>query len=256
MAKSKKASLKAALSSAQARLRKKKQAEDAAAHALNQRARGVSGKGTAKAQNPRRSTIPFDASDRILLVGEGNFSFACALLLHPSPPLDPLPPANIIATAYDTEEECYTKYPDAEPNVRVLQEKGTQVMFGVDATKLEKTPALKGILFDRIVWNFPHAGNGITDQDRNILSNQVLILGFLRSAAKFLVHGPMPRLQQSTRKRKRSPNDDDAELMDEDDNQVAGASRRSRGTVLVTLRNVPPYTEWFRMPQLPSIATC
>jgi len=169
MAKNKKASLKAALSSTQARLKKKKQAQDAAAHALNQRARGVSGKGTAKAQNPRRSTIPFDPSDHILLIGEGNFSFACALLLHPPPPLDHLPPVNIIVTAYDTEEECYTKYPDAEPNVRVLREKGAQVMFGVDATKLDKTPALKGILFDRIVWNFPHAG---TSRERNYRSGQ------------------------------------------------------------------------------------
>jgi 25S rRNA (uracil2634-N3)-methyltransferase len=151
MAKNKKASLKAALLSTQARLKKKKQAEDAAAH---QRAKGV----TAKGQTLRRSTIPFKALDKILLVGEGNFSFALALLQHPPAPLDHLPPANIIATAFDTEEECYTKYPGAEQNVRVLREKGAQVLFGVDATRLEKTSALKGRTFDRIVWNFPHAG--------------------------------------------------------------------------------------------------
>jgi 25S rRNA (uracil2634-N3)-methyltransferase len=155
MVKMKHGLLKKSLSSTQARLKKKKQVEDAATH---QQARGATGKGTAKSQKPRRSTNPFKASDRILLIGEGNFSFAVALLQHPPAPLDHLPPANITATAFDTETECYSKYPDAEQNVRVLREKGTRVLFGVDATRLEKTSALKGKVFDRIVWNFPHAG--------------------------------------------------------------------------------------------------
>jgi 25S rRNA (uracil2634-N3)-methyltransferase len=162
MAKGRKPSLKAALSSAQSRLKKKKQAEDAAATlAIKQRAKVAGGKGgTANTQtrNPRRSTIPFKASDRILLIGEGNFSFAVALLQHPPTPLDYLPSANVVATTYDAEEECYTKYPDAEQNVRVLREKGSRVLFNVDATRLERTSALKGKTFDRIVWNFPHAG--------------------------------------------------------------------------------------------------
>jgi 25S rRNA (uracil2634-N3)-methyltransferase len=86
-------------------------------------------------------------------------------------------------------------------------------------------------------------GKGITDQDRNILSNQVLILGFLRSAAKFLVRGPMPQLQAS-RKRKRTAEDDDDRCTDDDENEAVGAGDRARGTILITLRNVPPYTEW------------
>ncbi|KAH9043698.1 hypothetical protein EDB85DRAFT_1911769 [Lactarius pseudohatsudake] len=214
MVKIKKTSLKAALSSTQARLKKKK---DAAVHASIKKA--------TNAKPLRRSTIPFKSSDKILLIGEGDFSFAVALLQHPPPPLEYLVPANITATAYDTEDECYSKYSEAQQYVRVLRESGAQVLFGVDATKLEKTSALKGKTFDRIVWNFPHAGKGITDQDRNILSNQVLILGFLRSAAKFLVSGPVPQSQPS---RKRKP-------------QTAG---HARGTILITLRNVSPYTEW------------
>jgi 25S rRNA (uracil2634-N3)-methyltransferase len=156
MVKSKKTSLKAALSSTQARLKEKKKAESAATQAFENR--GAKAKAKAKTRNPRRSTIPFNVSDNILLIGEGNFSFAVALLRHPPTPLEHLPPANVIATAFDTEEECYAKYPDAEACVRVLREKGAQVLFGIDATKLEKTSALKGRTFDRIVWNFPHAG--------------------------------------------------------------------------------------------------
>jgi len=154
MAKTKKVSLKAALESTQTRLKKKKRAEDAATLAIKQRA---GGKSSAKTRT-RRSTIPFEASDKILLIGEGNFSFAVALLQHPPTPLEHLPSASVVATTYDAEEECYAKYPDAEQNVRVLREKGAQVLFNVDATKLERTSALKGKAFDRIVWNFPHAG--------------------------------------------------------------------------------------------------
>lgn len=234
MAKIKKTSLKEALSSTQARLRKKK---DAATQASNQKAKAVAKKGIAK---PRRSTIPFKASDKILLIGEGDFSFSVALLRHPPPPLEHLTPANITATTYDTEGECYSKYSEAQQYVRVLRENGAHVLFGVDATKLEKTSALKGRTFDHIVWNFPHAGKSITDQDRNILSNQVLILGFLRSAAKFLVCGPAPQSQPS-RKRKRPSNDDDDNDNDDDNDQTAG---HTRGTILITLRNVSPYTEW------------
>jgi len=235
MPKIKKTPLKDALSSTQARLKKKK---DAAAQASIQKAKGMATKSIAK---PRRSTMPFQATDKILLIGEGDFSFSVALLQHPPPPLEHLVPANITATSYDTEDECYIKYSGAQQYVRVLREHGAHVLFGVDATKLEKTSALKGRTFDRIVWNFPHAGKGITDQDRNILSNQVLILGFLRSAAKFLACGPVPQLQPS-RKRKRSSSDD--EDNDEDIDQTDQAAGRARGTILITLRNVSPYTEW------------
>ncbi len=147
MAKIKKTSLKEALSSTQARLKKKK--KDSAAQAS---------KGVATNSIVKRSTIPFRSTDRILLIGEGNFSFSVALLQHPPLPLEHLPPSNITATTYDTEDECYIKYSEARQYVRVLRENGAHVLFAVDATKLEKTSALKGRTFDRIVWNFPHAG--------------------------------------------------------------------------------------------------
>ena len=86
---------------------------------------------------------------------------------------------------------------------------------------------------------------GITDQDRNILSNQLLLLGFLRSAATLLVPGPIPVFHKA-RKRKRNPEDgsDDDEADLEDVSQDINTARPARGTVLVTLRNVPPYTLW------------
>ncbi|TFK70440.1 hypothetical protein BDN72DRAFT_896446 [Pluteus cervinus] len=231
-------------------------------------------------QPTRRPTIPFKPTDKILLVGEGDFSFARALVVDPpsGSELSYLPPGNITATAYDSEVECYEKYPRSQEIVETLRQLGVEVLFGVDATRLERLSSLKGRKWDRIVWNFPHAGKGITDQDRNILSNQVLLLGFLRSAAKLLVEGPVPTL---VGKGKQKATDDD-ESGDEHGKSKASTSMaveedpedqkfvqtftspeetvRTRGTILITLRNVPPYTLWdlprlAKKPPLPTGST-
>jgi 25S rRNA (uracil2634-N3)-methyltransferase len=143
--------LQAALAHQQSRLQKQKQAAKASEKKE---------KASKKIKRNIRPTIPFNPTDKILLIGEGNFSFAYALVVHPPlPDLQHLPPENVFATAYDTQEECLEKYPEARQTIQVLREKGVHVLFGVDATKLEKCAALKGRTFDKVVWNFPHAGD-------------------------------------------------------------------------------------------------
>jgi len=192
-------------------------------------------------------TVPFTPTDKILLIGEGNFSFAYALAVNPPPRLHHLPPQNITATTYDTERECLAKYADAQEKIDVLRARGVNVLFGVDATKLEKVSQLKGKRWDRVVWNFPHAGKGIADQDRNILSNQLLILGFLRSVSGFLVHGPAPTLESLKKKGKAQDGEDDTDA--DSVAESSGGTGSSRGTVMITLRNVPPYTECNQFPR-------
>ena len=213
----------------------------------------------------RNPIIPFNASDHILLIGEGDFSFARALIDRPPRELESLPPENITATAYDTEEECYTKYPECSSIVTLLRDQGVEVIFGVDATLLERHPKLKGRSWDRIVWNFPHAGllvpeafrcrwrsfcqsgKGITDQNRNILSNQTLILEFLRSAAKMLQRGLIPSVTGPSKKKEEEGDSDeesDMNLHSEPSDMDEQGSPSTRGTVLITLRNVIPYTLW------------
>ncbi|KAG2155708.1 hypothetical protein DEU56DRAFT_320434 [Suillus clintonianus] len=240
----KKTSLKVTLQSQQTRLKNKEKAAHAAEAAeLKTKHKG---KGKAPALRP---TIPFTPTDKILLIGEGNFSFAHALVIDPPSSLEHLPPSNITATSYDSEEECYDKYPDARSKVDVLRERGVEVFFGVDGTRLEKIHALKGKRFNRVVFNFPHAGKGITDQDRNILSNQMLILGFLRSVVGCLAEGSIPT-PNLPRKRNRPADDDDDDDVNDDaaddymDASSPSATQGARGTVLITLRNVPPYTNW------------
>jgi len=151
MAGKKKSSLQTALLKQQSRLKQKSQIAQAAKSSEKAKA--------AKKQTVKKAvTIPFSPTDRILLIGEGNFSFAYALVVNPPSQLQHLPPQNITATAYDTEEGCLAKYPDAREKVNALRAKGVNLLFGVDATKLEKVPQLKGKCWDRVVWNFPHAG--------------------------------------------------------------------------------------------------
>lgn len=265
MAKGKKTSLKTVLSSQQSRLKKKQEAA-LAAQAAEKSKKGPQPKGKGKAI-AQRSTIPFKPTDRILCIGEGNFSFTRALVCYPPSSLEFMPPSNVTATAYDSEDGCYAKYPDAAEIVAELRDKGVEVVFGVDATKLEKCSPLKGRKWDRIVWNFPHAGEliidtevyarasfdrhrhigkGLTDQDRNILSNQILILGFLRSAANFLTDGPIPAVMPS-RKRKRNEDEEDDPKSDaerEHADVTIACDVQTRGTILITLRNVTPYILW------------
>jgi len=163
--------LKAALRSQQSRLRIKEKVQTAA-HAALHKGKKASSRSEQVGSTPRlkgkgkekqlmaneQPTIPFRLTDKILLVGEGDFSFTRALALGPPSILDSLPPRNITATTYDVEQECYRKYHEAEEIVQMLKRRGVEVLFGIDATKLEKIQRFKGRKWDRIVWNFPHAG--------------------------------------------------------------------------------------------------
>ncbi|KAE8382123.1 hypothetical protein BDV26DRAFT_254417 [Aspergillus bertholletiae] len=61
----------------------------------------------------QRPIIPFGRNDRILLVGEGDFSFAHSLVVQHRC-------KGVLATCYDPREVLYSKYPQAEPNVHKI----------------------------------------------------------------------------------------------------------------------------------------
>ncbi|KAL1957107.1 hypothetical protein VTO42DRAFT_6365 [Malbranchea cinnamomea] len=66
-------------------------------------------------QQQRRPIIPFSPSDRILLVGEGDFSFSASLATHHGC-------HRILATCYDSEETLHQKYPRAKKNIEQLHD--------------------------------------------------------------------------------------------------------------------------------------
>jgi 25S rRNA (uracil2634-N3)-methyltransferase len=51
-----------------------------------------------------------------------------------------------------------TEYSNAMSNLKELEERRCTVLHGVDAHTMNRHPLLHLKLFDRIVFNFPHAG--------------------------------------------------------------------------------------------------
>ncbi|GAA5914214.1 25S rRNA (uracil2634-N3)-methyltransferase [Sporobolomyces salmoneus] len=231
---------------------------------------------------------PFRRGERVLLVGEGNFSFAHSLLLPqstassttPYPPLPLVTPSMLLCTSFDSHKVALEKYPDLEAHLEPLRTSGATVLFDVDATKLESNKQVmefcgrkskgkgKGKAsgenngweevetrtgFDKIVFNFPHVGQGITDQDRNIRTNQTLLLDFYLSASQLLRNGAShlaSASKSSSSRLSRSPSpptllDESLSLPSLDPTQLPPPPPpKTRGTILVTLRTQPPYSLW------------
>ena len=123
--------------------------------------------------------VPFSATDRVLLVGEGDFSFSNSLLsAHGC--------IKLIATSYDEVSVLRSKYPQAASNIAALEtEENCMVRFGVDATKLGKPGTavgggggkeVKKGGFDKVVFNFPHVGGLTKDRNRQVRHNQGCLL--------------------------------------------------------------------------------
>jgi 25S rRNA (uracil2634-N3)-methyltransferase len=80
----------------------------------------------------------------------------------------------------------------------------------------------------------------------------MLVLGFLRSAANLLTLGPVPSFSFAKKKKKTDDDDEEdigdeglpAELQEETGFIIPHETVQTRGTVLITLRNVQPYTLW------------
>lgn len=109
---------------------------------------------------------------KVLLLGDGNFSFARSYS-------DLLNPTKTFITGYDSAEEFDGKYKsEGADNVEFLKQRGKAarlfpirrkfhefislpgftVLHEVDATDIRKTPQLSQLSFDLIIFNFPHPG--------------------------------------------------------------------------------------------------
>ena len=86
----------------------------------------------------KNAFVPYTSDDTILLVGEGNFSFARALVRR----FQGLA-TRLVATSYDTEEEVLSKYPEFPEILAELQTAGVSVVYGVDCTRLETCTPLR-----------------------------------------------------------------------------------------------------------------
>ncbi|KNA13914.1 hypothetical protein SOVF_112300 [Spinacia oleracea] len=129
-----------------------------------------------------KSITHYTSSHKILLVGEGDFSFALCLARTFETAY------NMVATSLDSLEILGKKYNNGIQNVRELEERGCIVLHGVDATQMSQHYFLSTQRFDRIIYNFPHVGFMFPeDSVCQIKLNKGLVKGFLMNAKKLLV---------------------------------------------------------------------
>lgn len=118
---------------------------------------------------------------KILLVGEGDFSFALSLANSFGSA------SNIVATSRDSKGSLIMKYSRASTNLEELEKFGCSIVHEVDAHSAHKHPMLQNKIFDRVVYNFPHAGFDMAENNWNqIRLHQEVVWGFLKSAKKIL----------------------------------------------------------------------
>lgn len=158
--------------------------------------------------------IPFAKNDKILFVGEGNFSFSLSCIENHLEHAE-----NVTATCFDSGSECIAKYPEAQANMALIRESCGTVLCSIDATKLhqhfptsssaqhtdtstsnatadldqnkkkkkDKTVKRRETeKFNVVIFMFPHVAAGIAEQDRNVLTNQKMLLAFFNSVQSLL----------------------------------------------------------------------
>lgn len=119
---------------------------------------------------------------RILLVGEGDFSFAHSLV-------ELLGSAhNLTASALDTAAQLAAKYPDIQQRLAALRSRGASIAPGVDATTMAHGAWTGNKSFDRVVYNFPYAHVTKFSKD-HLVANQELLRRFYACAAQLLRPG-------------------------------------------------------------------
>ncbi|KAJ4953516.1 hypothetical protein NE237_030348 [Protea cynaroides] len=121
------------------------------------------------------------SSHKILLVGEGDFSFS-ACLANVFGSAD-----NMVSTSLNSEGFLKKNYGNAMSNINGLKNRGCVVLHGVDARIMSRHVFLKGMKFDRIIFNFPHAGFfNKESKESQISRHQNLLTLFFKNAKKML----------------------------------------------------------------------
>eukprot|EP01062_Namystynia_karyoxenos_P075140 TRINITY_DN7231_c0_g2_i2.p1 TRINITY_DN7231_c0_g2~~TRINITY_DN7231_c0_g2_i2.p1 ORF type:complete len:990 (+),score=258.56 TRINITY_DN7231_c0_g2_i2:89-2971(+) len=149
--------------------------------------------------------IPFEKGAPVLLLGEGDFSFARALAERLGGG------TGICATSLLTKEETQAKYPQAAENTAALVAMGGYLVYGFDAEREEGYSTLKehGQQFASVVFNFPCAvdddgENSVDAEDnaklfRRMFKHLPLVMQSRARIYVTLLSGPQLQLWQPSR---------------------------------------------------------
>ena len=151
---------------------------------------GGGGGGGGRSANPRpassepsrRPHNPYakDGPRRVLLLGEGDFSFGAALATLWGGQCEQL-----VATTLESEASVLAEG-EAADNVEMIRAGGGRVLFGIDATSLcTSAPLAVKRRFDRVVFNFPLAAGAGSGRDPQAATqaNQALVRAVCSNAA-------------------------------------------------------------------------
>ncbi|KAF2202654.1 hypothetical protein GQ43DRAFT_413279 [Delitschia confertaspora ATCC 74209] len=201
----------------------------------------------AERQRQRLSKVPFGEYDNILLVGEGDFSFAHSIVTHHGC-------ANVTATSFDSLEEVHRKYPQSPALLSDLSSLTPPVPLhhSIDATKLHTYRCLRpSAPYSHIIFNFPHTGGLSKDVNRQVRANQSLLVQFFESVTKSHSQSQsqsqnQPQSQSSTSSQK------PAESKPTDSKTEPPKPRKTPpppllspgGHIVLTLFEGEPYTLW------------
>ncbi|BBH01451.1 hypothetical protein with DUF2431 [Prunus dulcis] len=127
----------------------------------------------------------YNSHQKILLVGEGDFSFAVCLARAFGSAV------NMFATSLDSRESLMLNYSKAMSKVMELEARGCKVLLEVDVHSMSQHPFLISERFDCIIYNIPHVGylHGPFSAECNGFQNRLhqdLIRGFLQNASQLL----------------------------------------------------------------------
>ncbi|KAF1833249.1 hypothetical protein BDW02DRAFT_468598, partial [Decorospora gaudefroyi] len=182
---------------------------------------------------------PFQPYDHILLVGEGDFSFTHSLALTHGC-------AHLTSTSLDSARTLTQKYPRFPLIAHDLTALTPPVplFHAIDACKLSTYKTLRCPRddgqqgWDKIVFQFPHTGGLSTDVNRQVRSNQALLVDFFKSCLEISSPGER-RAVLSSQQQNHTPT-----------STPTSSKRRKKpflrkgGQILVSLFESEPYTLW------------
>ncbi|CAL5186616.1 unnamed protein product [Lathyrus oleraceus] len=130
----------------------------------------------------KKSIMHYNSSHKILLVGEGDFSFSLCLARAFGSAV------NMVATSFNDRAFLARKYTSAITNLRELKRLGCTILYEVDVHDMNQHPYLKlHKNFDRIIFNFPHCGIFRRETEYSVIrQHQKLVKGFLRNSKNML----------------------------------------------------------------------